>query len=172
MSPARVGVMSDTHDNLAKIDSAVQTLLGEGVEVILHLGDYVAPFSLARILRPGRRFIGVMGNNDGERLGLREVAAKAGQEIYEPPHVLEISRRRILMLHGHGPRERTRSLVESLARSGDYDAVLYGHTHEVDVRIERGVLILNPGEVFGGLTGRSTVAVLDLERMEARILEI
>jgi len=167
-----VGVMSDTHDNISKIDQALRVFSEWGVEMIIHLGDYIAPFSLARILSSGKRFIGVLGNNDGEKLGLKELVIRAGQELYDPPHEIRISGKRILLIHGYGPKERTREIVESIARGGSYNAILYGHTHEANLRIEKGTLILNPGEVFGGLTGRSSVAVLDIDKMEAKIIEI
>ncbi|MEM2203269.1 MAG: metallophosphoesterase [Sulfolobales archaeon] len=167
-----IGIMSDSHDNIAKIDAAMSFFSSSGVRMIIHLGDYVAPFSLARILRSGVRFVGIFGNNDGEKLGLREIAVRAGQELYEPPFELEIGGKRVFMVHGYGSKERTRAIINSIAKSGDYDLVLYGHTHEPDVRVEKGTLIINPGEVYGILTGRSTVAVLDISRMEARIVEI
>ncbi len=167
-----VGVMSDSHDNLSKIDSAVKAFTEAKVDMIIHLGDYIAPFSLARVLKSGIRFIGVLGNNDGERLGLKEIASKAGQELYDPPYEMTINGKRILLLHGFGPRDRTVGIVEKIARGGGYHVILYGHTHEVDVRVEGGTLILNPGEVFGGLSGRSTVAILDLDRMEAKVIDI
>ncbi|MDT7889485.1 MAG: metallophosphoesterase [Desulfurococcales archaeon] len=167
-----IGVMSDTHDNLLKIDSAVKAFIDAGVGMVIHLGDYIAPFSLARILRSGIRFVGILGNNDGERLGLKEIASRSGQELHDPPHEIIISGKRILLLHGFGPKDRTVGIVEKIAKGGGYDAILYGHTHEIDIRIEGGTLILNPGEVFGGLSGRSTVALLDLSKMEARIINI
>lgn len=167
-----IGIMSDTHDNIAKIDAAIKTFSSSRVEMIIHLGDYIAPFSLMRILKSGIRFIGILGNNDGEKLGLTDAAARAGQELHEPPFEAEIGGKRILMIHGYGSRDRTRTIINSIAKSGDYDLILYGHTHEPDVRFERGTMIINPGEVYGLLTGRSTVAILDIDRMEAKVIEI
>jgi len=62
--------------------------------------------------------------------------------------------------------------VEALAVSDRWDAVLYGHTHRIDLRRVGQTLVLNPGEVYGALTGRSTFAVLDLDRMEAEVVEV
>ena len=65
----------------------------------------------------------------------------------------------------------TQKLAEPIAKSGEYDVVIYGHTHEIDVRKE-GTLIVNPGETGGWTTGRSTVAIVDLDSLEAEIREI
>lgn len=167
-----IGIMSDSHDNMSKIDAAVSLFSSSEVKMIIHLGDYVAPFSLARILRSGIRFVGIIGNNDGEKLGLREMVVMAGQELYEPPFEIEIGGKRVIMIHGYGSKDRTRAIVDSIAKSGNYDLILYGHTHEPDVRVEKGTMIINPGEVYGLLSGRATVAILDIDRMEARVVEI
>ncbi|KSW11561.1 phosphodiesterase [Pyrodictium occultum] len=168
-----VGVVSDTHDDQEAVAKAARLLLEQGAELVLHLGDIVAPFTLRRFSREGvKRLIAVYGNNCGERLGLLRTAESLGYEIHDWPHVVELAGRRIVMVHGKGPAGETRELVEALARSGRYDAVLYGHTHEVDVRRVGSTLVLNPGEACGCLTGRRTAAILDTETMEARVLEL
>jgi putative phosphoesterase len=86
--------------------------------------------------------------------------------------VVEAGGRRLLLLHGAGPAENTVAMVEALAASGRWDAVLYGHTHRVDNRRIGGVLVLNPGEACGCLTGRKTAAILDTDTLEAEIVEL
>ena len=39
-----VGLISDTHDNLPMVEKAVKRLNEEKVGLVLHAGDYVAPF--------------------------------------------------------------------------------------------------------------------------------
>ena len=62
--------------------------------------------------------------------------------------------------------------VDSLAKSGDFDYILYGHTHEVDTRVLNNCQIVNPGELCGYLTGKSTFAILDTCRnlIEIRVI--
>jgi len=168
-----IGVISDTHDNLEAVRRAARIFAERGVEFVLHLGDIVAPFTLRAFHDNGvGRLIAVYGNNCGERLGLREVASKLGYEIQEWPHLVELGGKHFLLIHGIGPVEKTRMLVESLAKSGDYDAVLYGHTHIVDNRVVGGTLLLNPGEACGCLSGKRTAAIIDTETMRAEIVEI
>ena len=62
-------------------------------------------------------------------------------------------------------------MAEPLARSGDFDLVVYGHTHEIEQRQEEG-LLLNPGEAGGWLTGLATVALVDLETLEVNLREL
>ena len=62
-------------------------------------------------------------------------------------------------------------LAIPIAKSGVYDIVVYGHTHQIDVQKEMS-LLLNPGETGGWMTGKSTVAIVDLETLAATIHEL
>ena len=53
-------------------------------------------------------------------------------------------------------------LLEPLARSGEYDLIVYGHLHQAESRREEETLILNPGECCGWSSGRGQVVTLDL----------
>ncbi|HCL90984.1 MAG TPA: YfcE family phosphodiesterase, partial [Candidatus Atribacteria bacterium] len=41
----KIGIISDTHDNLPKIKKAVGIFNREKVELVLHAGDFVSPFT-------------------------------------------------------------------------------------------------------------------------------
>ena len=43
-----LGIISDSHDNLPKIDAAVAKLNASRVDLVLHAGDYCAPFAALR----------------------------------------------------------------------------------------------------------------------------
>ncbi|ABM80549.1 phosphoesterase [Hyperthermus butylicus DSM 5456] len=173
MADMLVGLVSDTHDDVSAARRAAEVFSRHGVEVVLHLGDVVAPFTLKVFGEAGiRRLYAVYGNNCGERLGLQRLAVQYGYRIEEWPLLVEAGNRRILMLHGVGSQEKTRELVEALAASQRYDVVAYGHTHQVDVRRVGGVLVVNPGEACGCLTGRKTVAILDTETLSVEIVEL
>ena len=61
--------------------------------------------------------------------------------------------------------------VDALADSGHYDVIIYGHTHQVDIRADK-TLVINPGETGGWTTGRSTVVVLDLNDMNTELVDL
>ena len=167
-----VGVMSDSHDNLEKVSKALKVFSGKEINLLIHLGDIISPFTLIRILEFFPKSIIVLGNNDGDKILLKELASKAGATIKNNIHEITIAQRKLLLIHGFGPKQLTKQLATALAKQGNYDAVLYGHTHEVDVRKINNTLLLNPGEVFGFLSGKSTIALLDLNKMEVEIIEL
>jgi putative phosphoesterase len=74
---------------------------------------------------------------------------------------------RIALLHGHEVE-----LLNVIIESGYFDAVIHGHSHYKGVEKKGKTLAVNPGEVCGYLTGKSTVALLDSLKGEARIVEL
>ncbi|MFQ5432625.1 MAG: metallophosphoesterase [Nitrospinota bacterium] len=162
----KVGIISDSHDNVPNIQSAVGYFNSVGVAAVLHCGDFVSPFSLFPFtgLECEKLYM-VFGNNDGEKQGIKELAAQNGWLIGKPPMELELHGRKIVMLHEP-------DALGSFRASGRHQVIAYGHTHRPVVKKENGVLIINPGEGGGWTSGRSTVAVADLAAMEAEIRTI
>ncbi|MCS7094771.1 MAG: metallophosphoesterase [Thaumarchaeota archaeon] len=168
----RVAVISDTHDRLDRLRRALEEVKELGVEVLMHLGDYTSPFTLRELARSGIRTVGILGNNDGDPLSLSSAARDVGVELRHWPAELELDGRRILLVHGFGSREVSVRFAEALAASGYWDCVLYGHTHQLDIRRIERTLLLNPGEVFGDLTGRATFVTLNTEELTVEVHEL
>lgn len=158
-----IGIMSDSHDNMPKIAAAVKCFAEAGVEHVVHAGDFVAPFVFRELRHLSCPLTGVFGNNDGERFGLHRLCEPVGV-IHPRLAVVELSSKRIAVVHEP-------DFVADLAASGRHDVVVYGHTHEHDIRTG-GTLIINPGEVCGYLTGRSTVVLLALESGQFDTVEL
>lgn len=62
-----IGLISDTHDCFPMLDKVVEKLNKENVGLVLHAGDYVAPFTVIKFRELKAKLIGVFGNNDGDR---------------------------------------------------------------------------------------------------------
>jgi putative phosphoesterase len=126
---------------------------------VLHAGDIVAPF-VAKAFAELKdvKFIAVYGNNDGEKLFLRQTIEGFGGEIHEYCYKGEPAGRKVYMTHTHHN-------VEEVAASQMYDLLVYGHTHRQDIRKVGRTLIINPGEATDWITGSGRVAILDLADM-------
>ncbi len=161
-----VGLMSDTHDRLDAIAAAVDFFNHQGVSSVLHAGDLVSPLVVPLFSKLKAKLHYVWGNNEGDR----EFVTARFREIGIVPMgdfaVIELAGKKIALLHGTHEH-----IVESLVRSGLFSVVVRGHNHRAEV-IAGTTLLVNPGEVCGYLSGRRTVAILDLNKLHAEIVEL
>jgi len=132
-----VGVVSDTHDNLGLVEAAVDRFATAGVDVVVHCGDFVAPFS-ATPFDGDWEFYAVRGNNDGE-WALGRAVDGFGTYLGEMGEV-ELGDSRAAVYHG-----TSEPLVDALVDAGTYDYVFRGHTHAATVEERDGTVHLNPG---------------------------
>jgi putative phosphoesterase len=158
-----IGIISDSHDHLGNLRRALALFRERGVELVLHAGDFVSPFVSEPFRELGMRVIGVFGNNDGDKLYLRERFSGVG-ELHFGPHEFVLEGRRIVLMH------EPRALSAFLA-SGQYDLIVYGHTHKPEILGGRPLLI-NPGELGGWLTGQPSAALVDLEALKGELLRL
>jgi len=167
-----VGIMSDTHDHLPLVDKAVEKLIDEKVELVLHAGDYISPFVIQHFKPFKGRFIGVFGNNDGDHELLKRRFVEFGLEIRGIFAEVKIDNIRIALLHGGepggplGPSE----LLNSMISAECYDVIIHGHVHDAKAYRKGKTLIINPGEVCGYLSGKPSVAVLDAKTLDVKII--
>jgi putative phosphoesterase len=164
--PVRIGILSDTHDNLPLVERAVARLSALSPDLVLHAGDFVSPFVLPRLAALPCPCIGVFGNNDGDRGLLAAGARESGRvEIHGSFMARLVDGRSVALLHGHES-----GALDEIAGTGIFDLVVHGHTHRPSIATRGRTLLVNPGEACGYLTGKATVAVLETGTMEAEIL--
>ena len=159
-----IGIMSDSHDHMPMIRRALQRFTDAGVGAVIHAGDFISPLVFGCFAGLTVPFYGVFGNNDGEKRGLQKRFKPLG-EIHERFFLGEIAGLKFAV--SHEP-----DVIESLARSGDYDVVVCGHTHLVDVRTVGRALLINPGEVCGWSSGRCSVALLETQTKQVQIIDL
>ncbi|BAT72556.1 phosphodiesterase [Thermosulfidibacter takaii ABI70S6] len=157
-----LGILSDTHDHLDNVKKALELFKERNVDIVVHCGDIISPFCLDFLNQSGLEWLGVLGNNDGE---VEILLKRADGRLSKEPKEIELEGKKILIKHYH-------HFVDEVARSGKYDLILYGHTHQVRVDKLGATLVVNPGECCGWLTKKPTVAIVNLEKMEAEIVEL
>lgn len=160
----KLGILSDTHDHLARTRAALQRFKEAGVEHILHAGDVCSPFVFLLFKEFNIPFTVVFGNNDGEWIFLIKVAKGLG-EIKKGPVVLELGGKKVALMHEP-------VFLDALADSGHFDLIVYGHTHDLEQRTRANALIVNPGECCGYLRNRATAMICDLAGMDLAVLEL
>lgn len=160
-----VGIMADTHDRLPLIDEAVNRLNERNIGLVLHAGDFIAPFVVPHYKPLRANLIGVYGNNDAEREVIKRCFSELKAQIRGRFAEIDIGKMKIAMTHGE-----EEELLRSLIDVGSYDVVVHGHTHEVKTYRKGKTLVVNPGEICGYLSGESTLALLDTETLNVEII--
>ncbi|NYT05852.1 MAG: metallophosphoesterase [Methanomicrobiales archaeon] len=163
-----VGIISDTHDHLPLVRAAVGFFNSHGAELVLHAGDFISPFVIPELAQCTMPVVGVFGNNDGDRALLLAKCAETGNVSIRGSFAeVDAGGFLIGLVHGH-----EKELLGSLVRSCAFDCIVHGHTHEAGSYRVGEMLVVNPGEACGYLSGSATLALLDTEERSARIVRL
>ena len=158
----KIGVVSDTHNNLKNIEIIINLFNDIKVPIVIHTGDIANAYSLKQFSKLNSELIGVYGNNDRNELGIKEVAIKNNFKFQEPPSRLSLLDREIVIFH------EPENIDQFLSENKLINVVLYGHTHRYENNTKNGVLYFNPGESAGMLKGSNAIGILDLINLEAK----
>jgi len=156
----KIGIISDSHDNLPKIEKAVKLFNKQKVGFVLHAGDFVAPFTILKLKTLRCDWRGIFGNNDGERTGLARISEG---KIQEGPLRITLNNQKVTLVH---------DINTINPDAEDAALVVFGHTHKLQILKKDSKLLINPGEAGGWLTGESTVAIVDLTTLSSKIFNL
>ncbi|MCP5524625.1 MAG: metallophosphoesterase [Verrucomicrobiales bacterium] len=163
----KIAILSDIHDNLPALRQALKQIADRGAEVLICCGDLCSPFVAKEL---GLGFGGpvhvVFGNNDGDRW-------RIGLNAVNHPHLqlhgefveLELGGRTFAVQHFD-------NIGRALAKGAAFDVVCFGHNHRFEISQVGDTLLINPGEIYGGLTGASTFVIYDPALHRAERVEV
>jgi len=158
----RIGVVSDTHNNLRSVRAIVDIFDRSGVDRVVHTGDVTQAKVLEAFASMRAPLYGVWGNNDLERESLDAAAARHRMRIVEGTLRLVWHERTIVV--AHDPRDLAHHL------GADVDLALHGHTHLHRHERVRETLVFNPGECAGMLRGHNRVGLVDLTTLRCELV--
>ena len=162
-----IGIMSDAHDNIQGIKDSLSIFSKKGARMVLFAGDMIGSGNCYAFEDLGIPLKLVYGNNDGDRVGLSRDFARVGGEYLGNFGEVEVDGLKIALLHG-----TEEPLVMAVVTSGLYDVVVRGHNHRAEATRHGKTLLVNPGEVWGYLTGLRSVAILDTSDLSVEIIEL
>lgn len=132
----KIGVISDSHNNIVNLDNAITILKKQGAQKTIHLGD---------------------NYTDIDEIGETEITRVPGvfSDFYQNP---KIPNRKIENFHGwrilitHTISSHKNDLPddikpEDLIKNKRIDIVLYGHTHIPAIKKEDNIIFINPGHL-------------------------
>ncbi|MDQ1330569.1 MAG: uncharacterized protein QG578_832 [Thermodesulfobacteriota bacterium] len=153
-----IAVMSDSHDNIPNLRKAISIICKERAGMIIHCGDFTAPFMLQELEVAGIPVHGVFGNNDGDQYLLTKLSLTSLKNIVLHGLIGEVDAGGFPIAFTH------QGMVgEGLASTAKYKMVCYGHSHlYLEKRIGETIL-LNPGEIMGK-EGNPGFCMVDTEK--------
>jgi putative phosphoesterase len=162
MCKMKLGVLSDTHQNLEDLRLAIDHLLGKEVDCFVHLGDDY---------QDAETF---------DEFDIRPVIKVPG--VYDPEYPDRTTPHRLLqnlggfrVMFSHTPESHSHDFPEDLrpedcVANGEIDILLHGHTHVPSIEITNSILRFNPGHLRKrDKKGHPpTFGLLEIEKGEAR----
>lgn len=177
----KIGIISDTHDDIENVRRAIDIFNKEEVQYVIHAGDYVFPGIVMEFKNLNAKLIGVLGNNDGERGQILKAFLAVGGELRGELGELHVSNLSIGIYHG-----TSAEIKAQLIESGRYNVVVCGHTHRKEpvghavgnYSDDTSILVLNPGtghrktESLAGAFVEGGVIILDTQSRGYRFIEL
>ena len=148
----KIGIISDTHTKFKKAKRAIDTLLDDGAEFIVHAGDIVEVETLELLKNCGLRYVAVYGNNDAHL-----VHYHSKYNLVQEPYYFKIANTKIKLMH------------LPFYMSADADVVIFGHTHTFESEFKGSTLFLNSGEVCARSKPISEWAMLEIDESSFKV---
>ncbi len=158
----RIGIISDTHDQVDRTALAVRRLADLGAEALIHCGDLTGPDVVYQCANLPSYFI--FGNCDFDQPGLRRAMSDIDAQCLGRSGQLELGGKRIALAHGDSTRE-----IERLATL-EPDYLFFGHSHSPTDEQRGPTRWINPGALHRATLW--TVALLDLKVNGLELLTI
>ena len=162
----KIGIISDTHDNIRNIMRAIKEFIDKNVDVVIHAGDIISPIAVESFADV--KLVAVLGINDTDVSGLTaafnkihgELAGEILERVYDGVN--------FAVYHGTNLAKR-----EQLMKSGKYDVFIYGHTHRKEDRKIGSTRVINPGTAKGWFAGLfATIAVFDTSSRNLEFIDL
>lgn len=152
----KIAILSDIHDQLPQLKKALVAI--QDTDALLFCGDLCSPFVIKALGEGYAKPIHVVfGNNDGDHFRITQ-NSKTYPHIQLHGELAELTFDKVRFGINHFD-----NIARVLAESGRYDVICFGHNHQFEFSQAGNCQLINPGEVYGGLTGNSTLAIFDTE---------
>lgn len=153
----KIGILSDTHNNIANLRAALAIFQASGVQTLIHCGDMTQPNLVYAMVE--YQVIFTYGNNDIASGEIRQILRARNPGNYAGlVYSGQLDGVRIAATHGHLVAE-----THNLLHCGEFDYVFTGHSHrhmDEKIGITRHI---NPGALGGLHPEPRSVCMLDLE---------
>ncbi|MCA9948366.1 MAG: metallophosphoesterase family protein [Anaerolineales bacterium] len=163
----RIGVLSDTHNNIGNLRKALQIFREKGITTLVHCGD-MANIATAQQMA-GFNVIYVSGNTDSPPEAVKDAVWLLDPNHNEIGNVYsgELDGVKIAATHGHLTHE-----LDKLIKTNKYAFVFHGHTHRKRNETIKQTRVINPGALGGARYEPRSIAIVDLVEGHVKFLHV
>ena len=148
----KIGILSDTHSKVKKAKRALDLLIENGAEFIVHAGDIVEYETLELLKNCGKKYVAVYGNNDAHLAQHHN-----DYNLVQEPYYFKVANTKFKLMH------------LPFYMAPDADVVISGHTHDFHSDFTGDTLFLNPGEACARNKALSECALLEVSISEFKV---
>jgi len=159
----KIGIISDTHNDIAMTEKALDAFRERGIKMLLHAGDLTSPRMISLFRDFKCRF--VLGNGDLDVEYLNLECEKNNFDCMADKCCFEIEGKRFIVFHGNNV-----PMFREAVASGEYDYIIKGHTHFFENYTSNKSRIINPGSLYKA--DEFSVAILDTEKDKVEMIRI
>ena len=143
----KIGIISDTHAEVKMAEDAIDLLIDNGAEFIIHAGDIGKRETLEYLKSSLVPYVAVYGNND---VHLAEFHSK--YNLVQEPHYFTLADTKFKLMH------------LPFYMAPDAEVVIFGHTHIFESDLKGKTLFLNSGEVCARNKSVSECVMLEVSQ--------
>lgn len=140
----KIAILSDTHDHIPNLATAVKRCNTTGTGHLIHCGDLISPFMLPELAKFKGEVHLIYGNNPGDQHLISQRCGTLFPAIrhYGTMGTVRIDSRVIAFTHYP-------ELAAGLAALNSYDVVCCGHNHTSGIERINNTQLINAGELLG-----------------------
>ncbi len=162
----KIGVMSDTHDNLSNLTYVLEVFREKEIETIIHCGDLTSLEMVSHF--DGFRVIYLIGNMDKVNGAIKSRFEKMREDNFAGT-VFKGKLGGVLVAATHG---HINNKIMDLVSQKKFNWIFHGHTHEKRDEVIRDTRVVNPGALGGLGRGSRTFCIVDLAEDKVEFLRV
>ena len=90
----KIGILSDTHSKVKKAQEAIDKLIEDGAEFIVHAGDICELQTLELLKNCSKRYVVVYGNNDAHLMVFHD-----DYNLVQEPYYFKLDNTKFKLMH-------------------------------------------------------------------------
>lgn len=159
----KIAIISDSHDNLPNIHTALEIINEQRAEILIHCGDISAPKTFEIIAKKySGKIFAAYGNADFDREKLKDLEKKHSNIKISDEGELIFEGLKIAYTHYF-------EKAKELSKIKKFDFIFYGHSHLPWEEKFGFTRLINPG-TLAGMFNKATFAFFDTATKKAQLI--